>query len=68
MTTRKQPEQPSFAGLIVLLCVGTVLGLTVADFTNDGTIDNQLLIGAVIVFALAFGGFKVDRLLDRWLR
>jgi hypothetical protein len=68
----EEPEQQSSSGgLIALLCVLTVLALTVADFIGDEKIDT-FLIGAVVVMAFGFAGklgegfFKA--LAERFLR
>lgn len=70
------PEQnpeppPSMAGLGIWLILFTVIGLTIADFANDGKVDGQFL-GALLVLAAMFVGYKADDLLrslfERWFR
>lgn len=48
-----------------MLTTLTIIGLAIADFLNDGKID-QLLISALLVIALTFGGYGADKLFGRW--
>ena len=64
-------EPPSMAGLGIWLILATVIGLTIADFANDGKVDYQF-VGALLVLAAMFAGYKADDLLRnliaRWFR
>lgn len=53
-----------FFGIFIAL---VLLGLTVADFANDGMI-SEYLIGANLVLALAFSGYRIDTLIDKIFR
>lgn len=52
-------------GLVVAVAVLTIVGLTIADFANDGKVDGRW-IGALLVIALTFGGYGVDKLISRF--
>jgi hypothetical protein len=50
-----------------MLTVVALVGLAVADFIVDGKV-SDLLIGALLVLALTFGGYGADRALGRLFR
>lgn len=43
-----------------------IIGLSIADFAQDGRIDKHL-IGALVLFGLAAAGVQVDTLLERYV-
>ena len=72
MTTpspRNEPPRLSdrLGSLVVMLAVLTLMGLAIADFANDGKV-SEVLIGALLVLALTFGGYGADRVLGRMFR
>jgi hypothetical protein len=58
---RKPSER--LASFVVLLTVLTIVGLTIADFADDGKVDHVWL-GALVVICLTFGGYGADRIRD----
>lgn len=71
MTKSSKPEQQPprlgnrMGGLIVAVTVLTIVGLTIADFANDGKVDVHW-IGALLIIALTFGGYGMDKLFSKW--
>jgi hypothetical protein len=66
--SRKAPPlSERLGGTVVLIAVLTIVGLAIADFADDGKVD-QLWIGALLILALTFGGYGADRLLGRFFR
>lgn len=51
-------------GLIVLLAVLTVVGLTIADFADDGNVHKEW-IAALVLIAFTFAGYGADKLWKR---
>lgn len=52
-------------GLIVLMCVLTVVGLSIADWVADHVLSRELL-AALVFIILTFSGYGADRLLERF--
>lgn len=53
-------------GLIVLLSVLTVVGLTIADFADDGNVHREW-IAALVFIAFTFAGYGADKILGKRL-
>ncbi len=43
-----------------------IIGLTIADYSDDGKIDKYLL-GILFVYGLAAAGYRVDTLMEKYL-
>ena len=70
MSKQRDPQPPPrpsefVAGLVVMLTTLTIIGLSIADFANDGRVD-KLWIGALLVIALTFGGYGADKMFSRF--
>lgn len=65
MGSPKQDRKPSerLGSFAVLITLATIIGLTIADFANDGKVD-QVWIAALVVICLTFGGYGADRVRD----
>lgn len=71
MTAKQQPgpKPPPqlnewLRGLIVLLAVLTVVGLTIADFVDDGSVHREW-IAALVFIAFTFAGYGADKILGK---
>jgi hypothetical protein len=73
MTPRSSQQKPPpprgvgglLAGVVVMLSVLTVIGLGIAEAFGAGHAD-ALIVNALVLIALTFGGYGVDRIFDRW--
>lgn len=62
---QKKEPRPSerLGGFVVLVTLLTIIGLTIADFANDGKVSDGWIV-ALVVICTTFGGYGADRLRD----
>lgn len=61
-------REPKRTAWIATVIVAVLLGVVVADFRNNGVIDNgKFLIVGLFIFSGTVSGNMADRLLDRYL-
>lgn len=53
------------ASVVVMLTVLTIIGLAIAEAFGSRHVDG-FVVEALVLIALTFGGYGVDRILDRW--